>query len=120
MAISDAPNGKPAEASSVSAEPVHDGIPRQSERAETLPLDVSAVYTAELLGSALGGLRGGTRYLDNLDVTLSIDAERAFGWRGATLFAYGLYNNGKPWSKELVGAAQGVSNIETGVRSARQ
>jgi len=52
-------------------------------------------------------------------VTLTFDAERAFGWPGATLFAYGLFNNGEPFSDDLVGAAQGVSNIETGVRAAR-
>jgi hypothetical protein len=39
-------------------------------------------------------VRRGSRYLDNLDVTLFVDAERAFGWYGATLFACGLYNNG--------------------------
>lgn len=59
------------------------------------------------------------RYLDNLDVTLTIDAERAFGWRGTALFTYGLYNNGEPFTDDLVGAAHGVSNIETGVRATR-
>ncbi|HZF42215.1 MAG TPA: carbohydrate porin [Sphingomonadaceae bacterium] len=66
-----------------------------------------------------GGLGRGARYLDNLDVTLTVDAERVFGWRGATLFAYGLYNNGRRFSESLIGDAQGVSNIETGVRAAR-
>ena len=82
-------------------------------------IDVSIAYTGEILGNTRGGVGRGARYLDNLDVTLTIDAERAFGWRGATLFAYGLYNNGRPFSDDLVGAAQGVSNIETGVRAAR-
>jgi carbohydrate-selective porin OprB len=57
-----------------------------------------------------GGLRRGTRYLDDLDLTLSIDAERALGWPGPTLFAHGLCNTGEPFSDDLVGAAQGVSN----------
>jgi carbohydrate-selective porin OprB len=91
--------------------------PRAAE--ETSAFDLTAVYTAEILGNARGGANRGARYLDNLDVTLTVDAERAFGWRGATLLAYGLYNNGEPFSGDLVGAAQGVSNIETGVRAAR-
>ena len=86
---------------------------------EEHPIDLSIVYTAELFSNVRGGLERSARYLDNLDVTLRVDAERAFGWRGATLFAYGLYNNGEPFSEDLVGAVQGVSNIETGVQAAR-
>jgi porin len=82
-------------------------------------VDLSVLYTAEFWGNTRGGIRRGTRYLDNLDVTLTIDAERARGWRGATLFVYGLYNNGHAFSGNLVGDAQVVSNIETGVRAAR-
>jgi len=82
-------------------------------------VEFSAVHTGEVLGTAQGGLGRRARHLDNLDLTLTIDAERAFGWRGATLFAYVLHNNGEPFSDELVGAAQGVSNIETGVRATR-
>ena len=52
-------------------------------------------------------------------MTLTVDAERTFGWRGVTLFAYGLYNNGTSFSPRLPGDVQTVSNIETGVRAAR-
>ena len=86
---------------------------------EAPPIDLAVVYTAEVLRNTRGGLGTGARYLDNLDVTLTVDAERAMGWRGATLFAYGLYNNGVAFSDDLVGSAQGLSNIETGVRAAR-
>ena len=82
-------------------------------------VDLSVVYTADVWSNVRGGTRRGSRYLDNLDVTLSVDAERAFGWREATLFAYGLYNNGTRFSEDLVGDTQGISNIETGVRAAR-
>lgn len=82
-------------------------------------VDFSVVYTAETWRNVHGGFNRGSRYLDNLDVTLTVDAERAFGWRDATLFFYGLYNNGRPFAEDLVGASQGVSNIETSVRSAR-
>lgn len=72
-----------------------------------------ATYTGEVWANARGGRRRGTRYLDNLDVTLEVDAERAFGWSGATIFLYGLYNNDATLSDELVGDVQVVSNIDT-------
>lgn len=82
--------------------------------AERVPaVSLGATYTGEIWGNVRGGLRRGVRYLDNLDVTLDVDAERAFGWSGATIFLYGLYNNDTTFSDELVGDAQGVSNIDT-------
>ena len=100
----------------------HDGnAPPAIEAAKKQPpaVDLAAVYTGELWRNERGGIRQGWRYLDNLDVTLTIDADRAFGWHGATLFIYGLYNNGRAFSGDLVGDEQIVSNIETGVRAAR-
>jgi len=82
-------------------------------------VDVSVVYTFDLWRNARGGLRKGERYLDNLDVTLTVDAERALGWSGATLFLYGLYNNGESLTDNLVGDLQVVSNIEGGVNALR-
>lgn len=82
-------------------------------------VDLSAVYTFDVWRTASGGLRRGWHYLDNLDVTLTVDAERAFGWSGATLFLYGLYNNGKSLTDELAGDLQVVSNIDAGVEAVR-
>jgi porin len=101
------------------AEQVYDRIAPPAVDRAAPAFDPSVVYTADVLRKARGGDGRGTRYLDNLDVTLTVNAERAFGWPGAALFAYGLYDNGEPLSDDLVGAAQGVSNIETGVRAAR-
>ncbi len=89
------------------------------EKKQAPAVDLTVLYTAELWRNTSGGIRRGGRYLDNLDVTLTVDAERALGWRGATLFVYGLYNNGHAFSGDLVGDAQTVSNIETGVAAAR-
>ena len=87
--------------------------------AETPAIDLVVVYTADVWHNARGGLRRGWRYLDNLDVTLTVDTERAIGWRDATLFVYGLYNNGQALTGDLIGDVQGVSNIETGARAVR-
>jgi porin len=83
------------------------------------PYTWNATYTGEWWRNQDGGLDTGTRYLDNLDVTLSIDAERAFGLPGVEFFLYGLYNNGQSFGGELTGDMHGVSNIETGVQAAR-
>jgi porin len=88
-----------------------------SETADAIFLE--AVYTADVLSNVRGGIETGTRYLDNLDVTLTIDAEQALGWQGATIFIYGLYNNGTRFSETLVGDLHVASNIETGVAAVR-
>ncbi len=75
-------------------------------------LTLEGVYTGEVMSSVDGGLREGTRYLDNVDLMLSLDGAVAFGIEGLSFFAYGLYDNGGAISGDLVGDAQGVSNIE--------
>ncbi len=70
-----------------------------------------AVYTGEVSNNQSGGIRHETVYLDNIDLTLSVDAEKAAGWKGATFFIYSLINHGGSPS-ENVGDAQGVSNID--------
>ena len=106
-------------------------IAETDEQARTLPsiptaeteavpaVDLSAAYTFDVWHVARGGVRRGWRYLDNLDLTARVSLERAIGWQGATLFAYALYNNGRGLSEDLVGDAQGVSNIETPVAAVR-
>lgn len=88
--------------------------PATDEAAVTL--DVA--YTGDMMANALGGIRRGSRYLDNLDVILVADLQKLAGWRGATLQLYGLYNNGASIS-ELAGDAQAVSNLEAGTRALR-
>lgn len=79
--------------------------------------ELSAAYTAEVWRNE-GGVKDGWRYLDNLDVVLEADLERAVGWEGANGLVYLLYNNGASLS-ELTGDIHIVSNIETGVRATR-
>jgi porin len=75
-----------------------------------LALDV--VYTGDVWRNLSGGIATGDRYLDNVDVTFDLDGEALFGIEGLKLFGYVLYNNGHVLSDELVGSAQGISNIE--------
>ena len=82
------------------------------------PILLQATYTAEVIGNASGGLRRGTRYLDNFDIVFEADMEALVGWSGAQVHVYGLYNNGRSIS-DLVGDTQAVSNIETGTSALR-
>ncbi len=77
------------------------------------------VYTGDVLSNVTGGVQEDTRYLDNLDLVLEVDAEQALGWDNTTFMVYGLYNNGNRFSEDVVGDAHVVSNIETGVRAFR-
>jgi porin len=81
-------------------------------------LSMSATYSGEAWRQMSGGVRTGTSYLDNLDLTLDVDGERLFGWTGIELFAYALYNNGHTFCDRLAGSMQCVSNIEAS-RAAR-
>jgi len=80
--------------------------------------EFGAVYTGEVLHNQRGGIETGTDYLDNLDLTLALNADQLWGWSGASFFGYVLYNNGAALSDGRVGDAQVVTNIET-VRSTR-
>jgi porin len=84
-----------------------------SERETDAPAyDFEAVYTADLWRNTRGGLRTGGVYLDNLDVTLAVDGERAWGAPGVSAFVHGLYNNSARFSERYVGDAMGLSNID--------
>lgn len=82
-------------------------------------MEVSAAYTRDLLWNVSGGRKRGWSSPDNIDLALSIDAERLLGWRGAEIYVSGLYNNGARFSDTKVGDTQTVSNIETGTRALR-
>lgn len=77
----------------------------QAQEADGYRLDLT--YNGEFWRNARGGLEQGNRYLDKLLVGLSIDREPL------KFFTSGMYTNGSAFSKDLVGTAQGISNIET-------
>ena len=69
-----------------------------------------AVYTGEVYSNLSGGLHQGSVYLDNVDLTLALDAEKLFDWKGAAIFIYGLGDDGENPS-ENSGDIQGISSI---------
>jgi porin len=72
--------------------------------------EIALVYTGETFSNLHGGVETGSVYLDNLDLVLTLDAEKAYGWRGVTFSTYVLRNAGDDPS-EKVGDAQALSNI---------
>jgi porin len=77
---------------------------------ETPAIRYQIVYTGDVFTLGAGGLDGGTDYLADVSVAITLDAEKLIGWKGAHLFFYGLGNYGRDPS-ERVGDLQGVSNI---------
>jgi porin len=84
----------------------------EGAHADVPAYDFDAVYTADLWRNTRGGLRTGGVYLDNLDLTLAVDGEQAWGVPGLEAFAYVLYNNKARFSERYVGDAMTVSNID--------
>src|SRR5690606_4351235 len=80
---------------------------------DTAPLQIEAAYTGEAWRNVSGGVRRDGTYLDNIDLIVTLDAERAFGWNGTTFVVSGLHNNDPTLTDRLVGDIQTVSNIDT-------
>lgn len=80
-------------------------------RAEEPAWAHDVVYTVDVAGPVQGGVARRGRVLDNLDMVLDGDLERAAGWRGGRLHAY-LLNNSGGAPNDLAGTLQGVNNIE--------
>jgi porin len=86
------------------------------QRATELGVAVSMVYDGEGVVNAAGGQRTGSVYVGNLHLMLTVDAASLMGLQGATLFLNGLVTHGGHPS-DLVGDAQGVSNLEAPPRA---
>jgi porin len=75
------------------------------------PVSFEAVYTGESWTNARGGIKTGTRYIHNIDLTMEADLSFV-GLKDTTLFLYGLHTNSPEFSADLVGDAQVVSSID--------
>ncbi len=75
------------------------------------PVQFSLSYTADVTGVVDGGLARRGRFLDNLDLVMDVDLERAMNWRGASAHVDVLNNSGGIPNDDA-GTLQGVDNIE--------
>lgn len=91
-------------------------IPAAAQSSEIVSL--GAQYVVDVLGVAYGGSQRGARVLDDLDLTLDMDLDRAVGWRGVAAHVDVLRNHGaRP--NDLAGSIQGIDNIEVNRRGVR-
>lgn len=73
-------------------------------------IESSLTYDGAAVANLAGGLRRGSTYGDLLDLGLTFDLDRIFGWSGVLLYLNGLrIHGGQPG--DLTGDAQGVSSI---------
>jgi len=77
------------------------------------PISANLTYKGEVWNVASGGLQSGTRYLQNIDLSLDIDLS-TFGVNNSSIYFQGLINNRAELSGDLVGDAQVISNIDNG------
>jgi porin len=89
-----------------------------ADDARSSALDLSLGYTADVTGVVDGGISRRGRFLDNLELGLDLDLEKAFGWRGGVAHVL-LLNNSGGMPNDDAGTAQGVDNIEVSRQRAR-
>lgn len=82
------------------------------------PISIEGNVTIDVLSNLRGGIKEGTRTLNNVSVQVNYDGA-AHGLRGIKASIGALYNGNKSFSGDLVGDLQGVSNIETGTEALR-
>jgi porin len=89
----------------------------QEERTQSA-WSVEGNLTLDLMANLEGGLKTGSRVLDNALVQFNYDGA-ASGLPGVTATVGALYNGNQAVSGDLVGDLQGISNIETGTQALR-
>lgn len=82
------------------------------------PLVLESIYTGEVFNNTRGGIstQNATRYRGNLDLTFSLDFEKAKLWSGGEIFVYFHQSHGTTLTPDFVGDGQYYSNIDTGPR----
>ena len=65
-----------------------------------------------MLGNVTGGLKLGWDYEGAASMSLSIDTQKAFGWKGGTLFASALQLHGRGLTADYLDNINTVSGIE--------
>jgi porin len=74
-------------------------------------------FKSDNLANLAGGVSRGGASIQNIDLSLAVDAEKLCGWTGGNLFGHVIVNNGGKLNPS-VGDAQMVSNIE-GIKIAK-
>ncbi|HIE4429117.1 TPA: carbohydrate porin [Burkholderia multivorans] len=73
---------------------------------------LAATETSELLANLHGGLERGVGYHGVTTVTLGLDTEKAFGWKGGSFNASALQIHGRQFSQSHLGTLNTASGTE--------
>ena len=73
---------------------------------------VKLLYSGEEWDNLEGGLKRSNLMLNNFDVNVALDANKKWGWQGASFMLDGFYNNGRSPTGSLTGSAQQVSPLD--------
>jgi porin len=84
----------------------------------TKAFSITGNVTIDVLSNLSGGIKEGSRTLDNVAVQVNYDGA-VHGLRGIKASIGALYNGKKAFSRDLVGDLQGISNIEAGTEALR-
>jgi len=76
-------------------------------------------YKGDMLRNFSGGRETGSRYTDNFDIKLRLDAEKLLGWDGTTVNFHVLSNHGGKFNQRNVGSVMGTDNIEVPVNTTK-
>ena len=88
---------------------------RLSERGVNLEI----VLKADVLSNLSGGLKRGTKYMDNWDFKLTADLDKLWGWTHTTGYLHVISNHGGKLNADNVGSFMGVDNIEVNTNTTR-
>ena len=86
-----------------------------SERGVTLEI----VLKADILSNLSGGIKRGTKYMDNWDFKLEADADKLWGWTNTTGYLHVISNHGGKLNRTHVGSFMGVDNIEVNTNTTK-
>jgi len=80
---------------------------------------LEVVLKADILSNLSGGIKRGTKYMDNWDVKLLADADKLWGWNNTTAFLQLISNHGGKLNETHVGSFMGVDNIEVNTNTTK-
>jgi len=80
---------------------------------------LEVVLKADILSNLSGGIKRGTKYMDNWDVKLLADADKLLGWNNTTVYLQLISNHGGKLNETHVGSFMGVDNIEVNTNTTK-
>jgi porin len=85
----------------------------QAAASGSSPITLRLQYTGEAAENAIGGVRNGATYMNQILAQLHVDTDKAFGWTGGSFVLEGFYENADSVGEHYVGAVQDPSLIDT-------